>query len=87
MPISKIEVTQPKVFEEAKRYRAFIAKRKAALLKKDPHDPNIPEAIFQPEMLLIRRNEGEAPRHKIIKWGCLTDSNAADVKGLLDYFE
>ena len=57
------------------------------MLKEDPLHPNIPEAIFHPEMLSIRRSEGEAPIHKIIKWGSVADCGAADVNGLLDFYE
>ena len=77
------------MFEEAEGYIAFIANHNADILARDPNTPKewLLTPKFRPEVLNIRRNEGEAPRHASIRWGSKEGCTADDVKILQDYLE
>ena len=89
MPISKNTVNADTVFEEGEGYRALVAEKAAEVRAKNPNAPKewIPTAVFEPEVLEIRRNEGETPRHSDIRWGSKVGCGQEDVKILLEYIE
>ena len=76
-------------------YRKLIAKKEAEMLAKNRDAPEewIPKAIFEPEVVNIRRNEGELDANgkfewaAIIRWRSKVGYGEADVDLLVEYIQ
>ena len=68
-------------------YKAFTLEKTKIAMTENPGLPEecFPAGVFVPEMLLIRRTEGEKPEHVAIKWSSPVQCNSVDVIGLLDF--